>query len=75
MTENPKKELIPDVDDQCWIEGFELAIEEVQDILDEYKEEKGAENFETVKNFVCYMTEKLLRMRDGLINEILEEYA
>lgn len=74
MTENPKKKLITDGGDQRWIEGFELAIEELQEILVEYKEE-GAENFETVKNFVRYMTEKMIRTRDELIAELLAEQA
>ena len=73
MTENPKKNLIPDAGDQRWIEGFELAIDELQAILDDYKDEEGAENFGTVKNFVNFMTEKMIRMRDGLIDELLYE--
>jgi hypothetical protein len=73
MTENPKKELIKDAGDQRWIEGFELAIDELQAILEDYKEEEGTENFGTVKNFVNFMTEKMIRMRDGLIDELLYE--
>ena len=68
--------------DRSWIDGFEVAIEEVDETFEDYKKELEKlepsvkqMQYEAVQHFVQFLKDDMLRMRDGMIDAIIEEQA
>ncbi len=77
---SPEVEKIEDLEDRSWIDGFEIAIGEVDDALEDYKKELEKlepsvrqMRYETAQLFVQFLRKDMLRMRDGMIEGIIEE--
>ena len=79
---SPEVEKIEDQADQSWIDGFEVAIEDVDEAFEDYKKELEKlepsvkqMRYEAVQHFVQFLKDDMLRMRDGMIDAIIEEQA
>ena len=79
---SPKVEKIEDQADQSWIDGFEVAIEDVDEVFEDYKKELEKlepsvkqMRYEAVQHFVQFLKDDMLCMRDGMIDAIIEEQA
>jgi hypothetical protein len=79
---SPKVKKIEEQADRSWIDGFEVAIEEVDEAFEDYKKELEKlepsvkqMRYEAVQHFVQFLKDDMLRMRDGMIDAIIEEQA
>ena len=77
---SPEVKKIEEQVDRSWIDGFEVAIEEVDEALEDYKKEleklepsAKQMRYEAVQHFVQFLKDDMLRMRDGMIDAIIEE--
>ena len=79
---SPKVKKIEEQAHRSWIDGFEVAIEEVDEAFEDYKKELEKlepsvkqMRYEAVQHFVQFLKDDMLRMRDGMIDAIIEEQA
>ena len=79
---SPEVKKIEEQVDRSWIDGFEVAIEEVDEAFEDYKKELEKlepsvkqMRYEAVQHFVQFLKDDMLRMRDGMIDAIIEEQA
>jgi hypothetical protein len=79
---NTEVEKITEQADRSWIDGFEMAIGEIDDALANYEDELDDSipsfkqlSLEIAQHFADYLRQDMLRMRDGMIDSILDEQA